>query len=155
MIAQVPQTGNRGISQYDTKGTHPWQSAANHCKTPAAEWGQLGATWSSLKLLCIRSLDKSVRSNTTANSWCRSWGKCLEAERPTAVSRYAYLTNINTHWCNPSKKEEINFLSLQLIPSSSNQCNSLQDGGKLQALQTRIVWARSLFNHLSKFLDRQ
>lgn len=64
MIAQVPQPGNTSISQCDTEGTHPWQSAANHCRTPAAERGQLEATWSSLKLLCITSLDKPAREAT-------------------------------------------------------------------------------------------
>lgn len=67
------------------------------------------------------------------------------------VSRHAYQANINTHWCNPSKKEEINFLSLQLIPSWNNWCTSFQDGGKMQVLQTTILCAR-LFNHLGKFL---
>lgn len=67
MTAQVPQTGNTSISQYDTEGTHSWQSAANHCRPQQQNgdsWephGQLGATWSSTKQRCIRSLDKSAR----------------------------------------------------------------------------------------------
>lgn len=61
--SQVPQTGDTALVSVTLKG-HGLQSSAKHCRTPAAEQGQLGATQSSLKLLCIRSSDRSSRAAT-------------------------------------------------------------------------------------------